>query len=214
VINLLIGPNGQLFGWAESTWLWLDQIGILLGDIMLVVGIIGGIIAFVKRDSIRRWFTRNRFPVSGEELAEDERWDALLFTVSKADLPRWVMAQKKPQAVAFLATAQSLQTASELAEEALSGGMAALPVAQLDDPDDPSEAHEEASRLITRLRSKGCQRIGVDVTGGKTPMSMGAFMAAQEQHCDTLYVTSDFDDALNKSDMRSARIRCITKAQK
>ncbi len=207
-----IGDNNQLFGLAESTWLWLDQFGILFGDIALIVGILGGVIAWLQRDRIRRWFSFNRFPVSGREADDEERWDALLFTVSKAEIPQWVMEAKKPRAVAFLATEQSGDAARKLVDHARSAGIDALVPKQVDDPDDPAQAREEAARLIQRLRDKGHGRIAVDVTGGKTPMSIGAFMAAQEAHCDTLYVSSDFDPALKQPVMRSAKIRCITKA--
>jgi len=52
----------------------------------------------------------------------------------------------------------------------------------------------------------------VDVTGGKLPMSLGAFMAAEESGADTLYVASEFDPQLKRPDMRTARIRRISAA--
>ncbi len=209
----LTGDNGQLFGWAESTWQCLDQIGILTGDIMMVLTLLGGVIAWLRRDSIRRWLSVNRFPVSGKPIPEDEHWDALVFTISRQDVPNWVIQQRSPQAIGLIATHASHNEAGAVAAQAALKGIQVSGPKLLDDPDDPAEAQEEVRRLIQRLRADGYQRIGIDITGGKTPMSLGAFMAAQEQGCDTLYVTAEYDARLRKPDTRSAVIRCITRAE-
>ena len=207
------GANGQLFGWAESTWLWLDQFGILLGDITLVVGVPSAIWAFFHRDAIRRWLALDRFPLSGREADDNAQWDALVFTVSRPELPEWVVKQRKPRAVALLATDQSWEQAKSLANFASARGVALLGPKKLDDPDDPAEARAETERLIERLHEKGYEKIGVDVTGGKTPMSIGAFLAAREMGCDTLYVTSEFNQKLKKPMTHTAKLRCITHAK-
>ena len=46
------------------------------------------------------------------------------------------------------------------------------------------------------MRDAEAKEIAVDVTGGKTPMSLGAFMAAEEFAVQTIYITSEFDPSL------------------
>jgi N-acetylmuramic acid 6-phosphate (MurNAc-6-P) etherase len=48
----------------------------------------------------------------------------------------------------------------------------------------------------------------VDITGGKTPMSVGAFMAAEERGATSLYVTAPHGD--NGLNTAKARIRAIS----
>lgn len=211
-MSAFLGANGQLFGWSESTWLWLDQFGILLGDITLIIGVLGGIWAFTQRDRIRRWLRLNRFPLSGRETDPEETWDALIFTVSRDDIPQWVIDCKQPRAIGLLATQQSHEAATRLADRARLAGVTVIGPKMIDDPDDPAEAHDETARLIQRLRGMGHPRIGVDITGGKTTMSIGAFIAAREQDCDTLYVSAEYDSKLKRPDTRSARIRRIARA--
>jgi len=208
----LIGSNGQLFGWREETWLWLDQAGILGSDIMLTLTLLGAVVAFIKRDRIRSWLRRYRFPVDGDEAASTERWDAIIFTVSKPDLPSWVIQQKSPAAVGLVDTESSRPASEQIVAQISNRGVDVVGPKMVNDADDPAEVREATAWLIQKLRDKGQARIAVDVTGGKTPMSLGAFMAAQEQGCDTLYVSSEFDAKLRKPDMRTATIRCITRA--
>lgn len=51
------------------------------------------------------------------------------------------------------------------------------------DPDNPSKAKELTRKHIRRLKAEGIEasRIFVDTTGGKVPMSIGAFQAAEEE---------------------------------
>ncbi len=210
--NLLIGANGQLFGWSESIWLWLDQFGILFGDLALVVGVAAAIWAWISRDRILGWLRLNRFPLSGHETDPDESWDALIFTVSRHEIPQWVIDCKHPRAIGLLATGESHKAAETLANRARAAGVTVIGPRRIDDPDDPAEAREETTTLIQRLRGMGHPRIGVDITGGKTPMSIGAFIAAQEQGCDSLYVSSRYDSKLKRPDTGTARIRRIARA--
>lgn len=208
----IIGANGQLFGWSESTWLWLDQGGIIAGDVMITLTMVGGIWAWMSRESIHRWFRTNRFPSVGGLTDEPAQWDALIFTVSRPEVPEWVIQQTSPKAIGLLATHQSMQMAHELAAETRKIGITLTGPKRLDDANDPAEARDEIAHLILRLRGMGHQRIAVDITGGKTPMSIGAFMAAEEAGCDTIYVSSEFDSRLRKPDMGTAKICRISRA--
>ncbi|HWO99022.1 MAG TPA: DUF1887 family CARF protein [Methylococcus sp.] len=202
----------ELFGWSEATWHLIDQIGILLGLLMGVSWIVGLPLALLKREDIRRWFTRNRFPNVGAELENALRWDALAFTVSHKELPLWVIGTLKPTHIGLIATEASRDTAREIDTYARQRGIDVL-TAHLADPDDPAEARAQTRLILTRLREAGAERIAVDITGGKTPMSLGAFMAAEELGVSSLYVTSDYDAALRRPDMRTAKIHCISKPE-
>lgn len=206
----MIGDNGLLFGWSEQTWLWLDQAGILLGNSALVLTFLAAVAGVLKRESIRRWLRSNRFPAVGGEVEDmDEDIDALVFTVSREEVPRFVMERLEPGAAVFLATAESEAVAKQLEKFAREAGCDAG-IRRIDDPDDPAESRDQAALAIRGLRRRGYRRVGVDVTGGKAPMSIGAFMAAEEAGCPTLYVSAPYDRQLNKPDMRRARIRCIS----
>ena len=86
---------------------------------------------------------------------------------------------------------------------------AAFPV-QAVDPDDPTQSRQAAAALLAMMQRAGHEKLAVDITGGKTPMSLGAFMAAEEAGAASLYVASGFDVNLRKPDMRTARVRVIS----
>lgn len=202
--------TGNLFGWSDGVWLFLDQLGILLGNILLVFTYAGIVIGILKRNRIRRWFTRNRFPEVGTHDVGGMAWDGILFTVSHEETPRWVMEQLRPKAVAFIASEQSRSIAEKLRETARDLAIdSALPVQSVD-PNDPVQSRHAAASLLAAMRRAGSEKLAVDVTGGKTPMSLGAFMAAEECGAGSLYVASRFDPKLNRPDMRTATLKCIS----
>jgi hypothetical protein len=206
----MMGDNGQLFGWSEQAWLMLDQAGILLGNLTLLVSIIGAGWAWLRRESIRRWFTRNRFPEVGGTAEADAEWGALVFTVSMNEqVPRWVLQTLRPRFAAFVASESSRPAADRLAAHARGLGIEVLPARLVADPDDPADTRRETLALLQLVKDKGAGRVAVDLTGGKTPMSLGAFMAAEERQADTLYVTSEYENG--KPRMDTAGIRCISR---
>jgi len=199
----------NLFGWSDTTWLALDQIGILVGNLMLAATILGAAVGYFNRDRLRRWLTPNRFPTVGADMA-GRQWSGIVFTVSKTEVPLWVIEQLKPNCIGLVATPQSMKAADEVMEIAESRGIEVLPPRQLDDPNSPSESLEKTRELLTAMHRAGCTPCAVEITGGKTPMSLGAFMAAEEMRADTLYVSVGYDQKLNRSDIRSARLQCIS----
>lgn len=202
--------TGNLFGWSDGVWLFLDQLGILFGDALLLLTYTGIIVGFLKRDRIRRWFTRNCFPEVGVHGIEGMAWDGIVFTVSHRETPYWVMKQLRPKAVAFIASEQSRTIAEELREAARELSIEAVLSIQAVDPDDPAQSHHAAAVLLAAMKHKGYEKLAVDITGGKTPMSLGAFMAAEEAGAASLYVASRFDEALKKPNMRTAQVRVIS----
>jgi hypothetical protein len=205
--------SGNLFGWSDALWTLIDQVGMLLG---LGTGLLtlGGLaLALIRPAILRRWFLRNRFRHVGDDLAEGETWDGLVFTVSKPDLPILVLHRLRPAHLGLIASAQSRPHAEAIQREAASLGIAAHGIVEVNNPDDPAEARDQAKALLGRLRTAGAGRCAVDVTGGKTPMSLGAFMAAEKAGCSTLYLASRYDDKLQRPDPASSRLNCISRAE-
>ncbi len=203
-----MSPN-NLFHWQDSTWLLLDQWGILLGLILSLLNIAMLIFAIVKRESLRRWFMKNHFPhVGGDDTDLD--WQALLFTVSHIDVPKWMIDKIQPKLVALVASQASYDNAKKIQQYAIQKGIEVLPIREVDDIDNPAETMDEVKLLLKRIKEKELKRCAVDITGGKVPMSMGAFMAAEEMQLDTLYVTTKFDAKLKKPDMTTAKIITIS----
>ena len=196
--------NTNLFGWSDAVWQLLDQMGILVGDFLMLLTIVG----FFNLNSIRNWLTRNRFPSIGGNL-EHARWQGLVFTVSRAEVPFWVMDQVQPRVIGLLTTVDSRVAGENIRQQAERQGITIM-IETLNDPDDPSEAKRKTKDLLQTLREQGITDIAVDITGGKTPMSVGAFMAAEEFGCDSIYVTADYKEG--KPDTNTARIKAISQA--
>lgn len=201
------------FVWSDDVWLTLDRLGILAGNLMFLFAVGGGLWGFFKREDIRRWFARNRFPHVGAEMAREQHWDALAFTVSHKELPLWVIDACRPAHVGLIATEQSRTAAQEIASFARQNGIQVQNIVYLENPDDPAEALAQTRQVLARLRDAGAEKIAVDITGGKTPMSLGAFMAAEEMGASTLYVSCGFDGKLNRPDTRSAAIVRISRPE-
>lgn len=196
----------ELFGWSEQAWHVVDQVGILLGVVMGSSWLLGLSLALFKPHLFRRWFTRNRFPNVGGHSGL-EKPHAIIFTVSREEVPLWVLDQLKPRWAGFLATSFSEEAARKLVTEARKRGALALEPVLMENADDPAEARDKIRYLLGQLREKGT--CAVDVTGGKTPMSLGAFMAAEELGAKTIYVSTEYNQG--KPDMRTAAILCISK---
>lgn len=205
-----MGENGQLFGWSEEWWLFLDQYGILLGDLITTLTLILAAVGYLNREAIRRWITHNRFPAVGGTAAAAASWDAIVFTLSHPDVPQWVMQQARPKIIGILATEQSRAAADEVRAAAKGLGIRVAGVLTLHEPDDPREAKRLVAHLIQLAAEQEAEHLAVDITGGKTTMSLGAFMAAEEAGAATLYVSTKYDETLRRPDMRTAHIRCIS----
>lgn len=207
-----MNPNPATW-FSPAIWDGLDKLGILLGVAMGITWFAGLLIAWLRFDSIKRWFVRNRFPNVGDGLAEGERWDGLIFTVSKPELPILVLQRLKPAHIGLIATEQSRGHAEAILREAEAQGIASHGILRVDNPDDPAETRERTHALLNRLRAAGAERCAVDITGGKTPMSLGAFMAAEEAGVSTLYLASRYDDKLQRPDSLTSRIHCISRPE-
>ncbi len=203
-LHWLAGQNGQLFGWSQQTWLLWNQAGIFLGLITTLLALTGAIAAFVNRERLRRWLRGNRFPRVGRN-PDHNRYDGIVFLVSQSELPPWVLEQTGARRVGLLTGAAFHPVADALAD-LLPRGVSLLPIQLAADSKTPADTKLLTRRLIEQLREQGCQRIAVDITGGTKPMSIGAFMAAEELRCDSLYVACEHDPRGGGPRLDSARL--------
>ena len=200
----------QLFGWSEQIWLWVDQIGILGGNLMFVVFIGGLVYGGLRRERLRAWLTRNRFPRVGKNASSGLEWEAVVFSVSNSEVPLWVLEQVVPKVVGLMVTDFSKDAGEKISAFAKKKGFRVLAPVLIDDPDDPAEARTKTGRLLEDVSALGYSKVAVDITGGKTPTSVGAFMAAEEAGVDTIYVSTEFDKEQRRPRMETARIRRIS----
>lgn len=205
--------QNNLFNWTSQNWLTIDQIGILVGLLLGILQIILLLVAIFKRKTIRRWLLRNRFPNIGRNDA-GKNWHGILFTVSQSQLPCWIIKTKKPQIIGLIASRQSHKNAREIQECAEQLGVRVIPIIEISDPDDTVQSYQKTRQLIKEMRPDESQAIAVDITGGKRPMSMGAFMAAVEAQADTLYISADFDANLKQPDLNTAHILTLSSPEK
>ncbi len=197
----------QLFLWDEQTWLYLDQAGILTGNALMLISILAGIYGFIMRQQLRNWFNRNQFPGIGQQQL-DKIWDGLIFTVSRQELPIWVVQEIQPQWVGLLYTEHSKEQAQALTQKLEQQGII-IKTQFINDADSPEENYLKSKQMMREQQKNFPEmEIAVDITGGKVPMSLGAFMAAEECGIDSIYVTTDQKD--KKPDMTSARIISIS----
>jgi hypothetical protein len=202
---------------SEATWDTLDKLGILLGDIMFGVTLAGAVWGFLRRDELRRWlargFSRGRVPACTFELVERQQWDAIAFTISHAEVPIRVLERHLDAGrVGLIFSEQSRPAAETIKRFLLERGKPAPEEQIVQNADDPAEARRKARYLLDGWRDEGLTQLAVDVTGGKTPMSLGAFLAAREAGASTLYVTSEYD-RLRKPDLDTAVVRCISQPE-
>jgi len=199
----------NLFDWNDHTWLILDQAGILVGDLLMLLSIGGAVYAFMERGNIRRWLYRNSFPKIGGK-PDNRNWRNIFFTVSNAELPLWVIGQLQPQAVGLLATAYSEEQGKSIAR-ALANRDIPVRSKIIDNPDDPGDVHRQARALIEQIQSMCPGSAAMDITGGKTTMSLGAFMAAEEMGIDSIYVTTQMQG--RRPELSSARIIAVSETR-
>ncbi len=97
-----------------TPWELLERLSAVLGLLTTLCGIGIRLWGFLRRDAMRLWLRTNRFSKVGGLVREDAQWAGILFKVSRAGVPRFVMETAKPNSVAFSATQQSQAAAEEL----------------------------------------------------------------------------------------------------
>jgi hypothetical protein len=196
----------------ETLWLWLDRYGILLGDLLMTLTMLAAMAGFIRRNDLRRWLRRNHFGQVGTDLPPEQHYDALLIPISKPDVPNWLIDRLHPTRLVLFATPQSGEAARQVAEHARSKGIKDIAQITLDSADDTAAFRARAAQHIRHLMESGTRDIAVDTTGGKVPMSLGLFMAAEEAGLSSLYVSSEFDPQLKRPRLDSARIITLSQS--
>lgn len=137
---------------------------------------------------------RRRFrSLADKSTAFRQRRRGIVFTVGlQPTTILFALHRQKPDYVGFLCSQQSVPVAQTIiADEGLDSEHAKLAVA---DPFNIVEVRHETDVLLrwlsTRLASVGGSQdeIVVDVTGGLTPLSLGAFSMAEERRVDIQYI--------------------------
>jgi len=162
------------------------------------------IIAVIKRKDITRWFIsrfrRKEFEGTGDEFpVSEEKVEGIVIPVSRTEQPEWIIRHLKPRYVALLYTGfkQSRDATLELVRKFSSTTLFNLTeddikngkdmIADAEDPLVTKELTRRAIRHMLALDLKH-ENIFVDTTGGKVPMSIGAFQAAEEENVSSIYI--------------------------
>ena len=134
---------------------------------------------------------KENFPAEGTLIIK-KSYDALIFTVSRSDIPNWMIANYKPKVIGLVGSTEYSKSVDAIKEEAEKQGIK-VHRRILENPDRVARVNEEAIEIINAIQQDGFEKIAVDITGGKTPMSIGVFLAAEEHGLDSLYVSADYD---------------------
>ncbi len=193
----------------------LDKAGIVLGLLLACLSVGLGTVAFIRRQDfaqhVRRWLRRSHFENVGEEF--DGKVTAIVIPVSRHEQPEWIIRWLKPKHVAFLYTSltQSKNAVLKLVER-FGSQVTFFPNKEMvrkeeliiRDPDDPSESKTRTHHFLQHFLEQGIPQdeIFVDTTGGKVPMSIGAFQAAEELNVSTIYVVGRDNGYITKPDRR------------
>lgn len=189
-----------LFSLFPDDWLErLDNAGIVLGYTLssLIVA------AYFSRKWLLADLLRPRFYKAGEEFpVKPDLVDALLIPVSRREQPEWLIRHLKPRYCALLCTAQSRGVALQLVQDFgetvhFLHGAEKIRAGHdmISNPDDPLQSKEIGKRCIQHFLADNLspKRIFVDTTGGKVPMSIGLFQAAEENGVSSIYVVGTQD---------------------
>lgn len=189
---LLLRPS-----WIE----YVDDAGIVLGYLVSGFAAAVAILSIPLLRELAHWLrTRDgrSFPGIGDDaFAMRGQIEGIVIPVSRYEQPAWILRHLEPEVVAFLYTSWSRDQALRLAEEF--GTRAVFSPSReeiertemmLDRPHDPVAAKKLVERFLRRFREQGIprERTFVDTTGGTAPMSIGAFLAAEETGASSIYV--------------------------
>lgn len=181
----------------------LDNAGIILGLILACLTSAAGLYALFSRERIRQWFRRPVFLNTGESFQiPEEKVRAIVIPVSRREQPEWILRHLKPEFAGLLYTEKSRDIALQLARDFTGQCRFVVSLADienrhdmLDDPDDPARVKEMTRKFVRQFMGHGIpnDKIFVDTTGGKVPMSIGAFQAAEEEGVSSIYISGTVD---------------------
>lgn len=197
-----------------NLWKPLDHIATVIDIIVGSIALAGFITAYVNPAYFRSFANRilgNKHQ-GGEELTT-LKVDGAIYTVSKKETPIWCMEKIKPNHVILIGSVKTAEVEQQIQEQAQRRHIHVQQVIKLHDVDDVVECREQTLHAIQELRHQGCKRIAVDITGGKTTMSIGAFQAGDQENIDVIYITAPYDRNLGHPNLELAKIYAIREGQ-
>ncbi len=193
IIILILSAYTLLYGNFNS--LFEAEVWATIGNIVNGISLLGIVLTFFFFHplSFLKEMENKNFPNNGEHPPETS-YDALLFTVSKADIPIWMMKHYQPKSIGLIGSNEVLESINKIKEEAKKLEIEVYCRSLVDaDVDVVARAKHETLEIIKELLQTGSYHLALDITGGKTPMSIGAFLAVEEEGIDSLYVTAKYD---------------------
>jgi hypothetical protein len=164
--------------------------------IIAIASSIGGLaLLVVVFEGVSRLQARRHRPQRGESVAFQVPRRAIVFTVGHQTFTiEQALAAQEPDYVGILCTQQT----ERVAESIISAHdlLADRYKKEIVDPHKIVEVRRKTEFIINWVLEQGVAReeIVVDVTGGLTPMSLGAFSVAEDRRIDSQYITSDYAD--------------------
>ncbi len=176
--------------WLQSTvgaalagdWRLLALTG--LGGLLLLAAV------FWLIEKLRR---KRAAPQGVGEAFQVQRRGLILTVGGQKSTALFAISSQKPAWLGLLCSRQTETVAEEIIN------VSELPVERVQkeiaDPWDVVDVRDKMQTLVKWLTRKGVPlgEIALDITGGTTPMSVGAFTVAEEQGLDTQYVRSQYE---------------------
>lgn len=168
----------------STPWIWIGNAADLLT-----------ITQFVLLAGIAVWGWRHRFRLLlryrgvGDSADGRRRFRCVVFLVSRAEQAFWIMDHHDLDSIGLIYTDFSQAAADRVISQAQRRGILVRAQRLLEDPDDPALVRELTREVLLQIGAESRPRgLAVEVTGGKIPMSLGAFMAASELGVEVVYI--------------------------
>ena len=189
----------------NAWWIFIDRM-------LMTVALLAAPVAFIFRRwlgaALRRWLGHRYAGVGGE--MDGASVDALIFTVSKADLPIMSIKKLNPRMVGMLRSDDSKDDAREIGDYCRSKNIEVFE-RSIEHVDNVAAAKRYTLELVLEAKQRNAASLAVDITGAKKPMSIGAFMAAEEEGIKSIYTTCDYtNDRERKPKPNTAHIVIVS----
>lgn len=167
----------------STAWQWLQNAEAIFTFAILISG-------WVAWSRIKTFISLRQYRSVGDFVDSRRGFRGMVFLISRPDQALWIMGHHNVGAIGIVYTEQSKESAETVRKYAVAQKIHVSAQNQLNDP----ESVMECLRIVrSQLNGFGDDAdpsgLAVDVTGGKTPMSLGAFMAANEFHVEAVYLS-------------------------
>lgn len=204
---------GNVTSQPVDYWLLLDRMSTLLGLLTTLLAITGLVVGLFRGGWLWRWLRRtNTFiDAESEEITANASAVIMNYNPKNVELVRTAVTMLKPEVLVLLGTDRDeLHEASRLLAHADLDVIAMPPLENLHSS---SETRQRARHGIQQLRERFQPKaIVCDVTGGTKPMTLGLFMAAEEEGVATVYLATERDPA-GKPIKSTARLSYVSKGR-